>query len=92
MLRHVSVADLKLNLEPIFKPTLKPDIFLLSQVPVLEPVAVGGEPHGRHGQHEDDHAEGRVVDADGGRLDEPLEVLQKFKRVGSIFEVQYKCR
>ena len=38
-------------------------------------VPVGGERHRRHGQHEHDHAEGRVVDAHGGRLDEPLEVL-----------------
>ena len=62
---------------PVF---FKQKIFLLNKIPVLEPVAVGGEPHGRHGQHEDDHAEGGVVDADRGRLDEPLEVLKKFIR------------
>ena len=56
--------------------------FLSNVVPVSEPVAVRGECDCGHGEDEDDHAEGGVVDAHSRRLDQLLEVLLGIGVVG----------
>ena len=63
----------------------------MNGVPVSEPVAVRGECDGGHGEDEDDHAEGGVVDAHCRGPDQLLEVLYG-RCVWLVFEFQYQLQ